>query len=61
MSKLTIVMYHHVREIKNSKYPKIKGLEFVGFKRQLDYLEKKWRRHEKETHSRTTKDFHYFW
>ena len=39
MNKLTIVMYHHVREIKNSKYPKIKGLEFVGFKRQLDYLE----------------------
>lgn len=34
-------MYHYVREIKNSKYPKIKGLEFVGFKRQLDFLEKK--------------------
>ena len=26
MNKLTIVMYHHVREIKNSKYPKIKEL-----------------------------------
>jgi len=39
MNKLTIVMYHHVREIKNSKYPKIKGLEFISFKRQLDYLE----------------------
>lgn len=26
-------------EIKKSKYPKIKGLEFEGFKRQLDYLE----------------------
>jgi len=36
---LTIVMYHYVREIKKSKYPKIKGLEFEGFKRQLDYLE----------------------
>jgi len=39
MNKLTIVTYHFVREIKNSKYPKIKGLEFSAFKRQLDYLE----------------------
>ena len=39
MNKLNIIMYHHVREIKNSKYPKIKGLEFISFKRQLDYLE----------------------
>ena len=39
MNELTIIMYHLVRKIKNSKYPKIKGLEFSGFKRQLDYLE----------------------
>lgn len=31
-------MYHYVREIKNSEYPKIKGLEIEGFVRQLDYL-----------------------
>jgi hypothetical protein len=31
--------YHYVREIENSKYPKIKGLEFNAFKRQLDFLE----------------------
>ncbi len=37
--KLTIVMYHYVREIIDSKYPQIKGLEFAGFQRQLDYLE----------------------
>ena len=37
---LTIIMYHYVREIKGSQFPKIKGLEFEGFKRQLDYLEK---------------------
>ncbi|MFK7778856.1 MAG: polysaccharide deacetylase family protein [Gimesia sp.] len=36
--EFTTVMYHYVREIKNSKYPNIKGLEFEGFKRQLDYL-----------------------
>ncbi len=40
MSKITTVMYHYVREIKNSPYPKIKGLEFENFKRQLDFLSK---------------------
>ena len=33
-------MYHYVWEIKNSIYPRIKGLEFSKFKKQLDYLEK---------------------
>tara|TARA_A100001011_G_C14200653_1_gene795518 strand:- start:397 stop:1302 length:906 start_codon:yes stop_codon:yes gene_type:complete len=32
-------MYHLVRDIKASKYSELKGLEFSGFKRQLDYLE----------------------
>jgi len=36
---LTIIMYHYVRPIANSKFPGIKGLEISGFKRQLDYLE----------------------
>jgi len=38
MNNLTIVMYHYVRDIKESEYPKIKGLETTGFVRQLDYL-----------------------
>lgn len=38
MNDLTIVMYHYVRNIKNSKYQNIKGLETDGFRRQLDYL-----------------------
>jgi len=38
MNDLTIVMYHYVRPIKESKFPGIKGLELEGFKRQLDYL-----------------------
>ena len=33
-------MYHYVRKIKNSLYPKIKGLEFSKFKKQLNYLNK---------------------
>ena len=32
-------MYHYVRPIKNSDYPKLKGLELSGFMRQLDYFE----------------------
>ena len=38
--KITIIMYHYVRPIAKSEYPGIKGLEFEGFRRQLDYLEK---------------------
>jgi|MDTC01.3.fsa_nt_gb peptidoglycan/xylan/chitin deacetylase (PgdA/CDA1 family) len=36
---ITIVMYHYVRPILNSKYPGIKGLELKSFQRQLDYLQ----------------------
>ena len=32
-------MYHYVRPISGSKFPRIKGLELDGFKRQLDYFE----------------------
>ena len=39
---LTIVMYHYVRPIKDSKFPKIKGLEIKKFEKQLDYLSKKY-------------------
>ncbi len=39
MSKLTIIMYHYVRPISESEFPNIKGLEFEGFKRQLNFLE----------------------
>lgn len=39
MNNLTIIMYHYVRPIKNSRFPRIKGLELDGFKKQLDYLE----------------------
>lgn len=34
-------MYHYVRQINNSMYPKIKGLEIDAFKRQINYFEKK--------------------
>jgi peptidoglycan/xylan/chitin deacetylase (PgdA/CDA1 family) len=42
MSAINIIMYHYVRPIKNSAYPKLKGLELSGFKRQLDFLSSKY-------------------
>ena len=38
MNKLYISMYHYTRDIKNSRYPAIKGLELEDFKRQLDFF-----------------------
>ena len=40
MSRLTIVMYHYVRELKNSRFPDIKGLELSLFIEQIEYLRK---------------------
>jgi len=33
-----IVNYHYVREIKNGKYPNLKGLEFEEFKKQINFF-----------------------
>ncbi len=35
-----IVTYHYVRNIKNSNYPNLKGLEFEEFKKQINYFKK---------------------
>lgn len=40
MQELTIVMYHYVRELSYTRYPKIKGLLASEFKNQLAHLEK---------------------
>ena len=39
MQQLTILMYHFVRELPYTRYPKIKGLLTSEFKNQLTYLE----------------------
>jgi peptidoglycan/xylan/chitin deacetylase (PgdA/CDA1 family) len=39
MHMLTVIMYHYVRDIKESNYPNIKGLEYEKFKFQLNYLQ----------------------
>jgi peptidoglycan/xylan/chitin deacetylase (PgdA/CDA1 family) len=37
---LTIVMYHYVRPILGSHYPRIRGLELKDFEGQLDYIQR---------------------
>ncbi len=39
-NRVTIVMYHYVRDLKNSRYPSIKGLDVKLFKEQVSYLNK---------------------
>lgn len=37
---LTVVMYHYVRDLHNSRYPSIKGLDSKLFEGQVDFLQK---------------------
>jgi peptidoglycan/xylan/chitin deacetylase (PgdA/CDA1 family) len=39
-NKITIIMYHYVRPIKNSLNPNLKGLELDNFIKQLNFLKK---------------------
>ena len=38
--KLSIIMYHYIRDLKNSRYPNINGLDLDLFKEQIDFLYK---------------------
>lgn len=38
--KLSVVMYHYVRDLKNSRYPDIKGCDVRLFKEQIQFLKK---------------------
>jgi peptidoglycan/xylan/chitin deacetylase (PgdA/CDA1 family) len=38
--KITIVMYHYVRDLKYNRYPNIKGLDISDFKEQVYFLKK---------------------
>ncbi|MDR3258501.1 MAG: polysaccharide deacetylase family protein, partial [Fusobacteriaceae bacterium] len=37
-SELTIIMYHYVRNLKDSRFPEIKGLDISLFEEQIKYL-----------------------
>lgn len=38
MNKVSIVMYHYVRDLKNSRYPEIKGLDYTFFVQQIQWM-----------------------
>lgn len=40
MNRMNIIMYHYVRDLSHSRYPKIKGLDTELFKEQITYLKK---------------------
>ena len=37
-NKLYIAMYHYTRDLKNSRYPEIKGLDYELFRKQLEFF-----------------------
>ncbi len=37
--RLTIVMYHYVRDLERSRFPRIKGLSLTRFRRQLEHIQ----------------------
>lgn len=39
-NKVTVVMYHYVRDLKNSRFPEIKGCDVRFFKEQVGYIKK---------------------
>lgn len=38
MHKLTISMYHYTRDLLHSRYPEIKGLDVVLFRKQIEFM-----------------------
>ena len=38
MKQIHMIMYHYVRDLKNSAYPAIKGLDKALFEEQIEYL-----------------------
>ena len=38
MSRIYISMYHYVRDLKNSRYPEIKGMDVSLFKKQISFF-----------------------
>lgn len=38
MTRVSIIMYHYIRDLEHSRYPAITGLDAALFRRQLDFL-----------------------
>lgn len=43
MNICSIIMFHYVREMEHTKYPKIKGRRVSEFKSQLDYMQSRYK------------------
>lgn len=39
-NKLTVMMYHYVRDLRNTRYPNIKGCDIRDFREQIKYIKK---------------------
>ena len=39
-NSISMIMYHYVRPVKSSKYPKLKALEIIDFKKQILWFKK---------------------
>lgn len=40
MNNVELIMYHYVRDLSNSRYPNIRGLDMTLFLQQLDFIQK---------------------
>lgn len=38
MKKINIIMYHYIRNLQESRYPQIKGMDITEFENQLDFI-----------------------
>ncbi len=58
MNNVTIIMYHYIRDLQNSRFPNIKGLDKEKFIGQIEYLKKHYHfvTMEEVIHSLDTKD-----
>ena len=58
MNNVTIIMYHYIRDLQNSRFPNIKGLDKEKFIGQIEYLKKNYHfvTMEEVIHSMDTKD-----
>jgi len=58
MNNVTVIMYHYIRDLENSRFPNIKGLDKAKFIGQIEYLKKHYQfvTMEEVIHSIDTKD-----
>lgn len=42
MNMVEFIMYHYVRDLKNSQFPKIKGLDYQDFLDEIKFLKKEY-------------------